>query len=105
MISFLEVIVFIAPQIIQVLKFTSGKLYTSARLICEAIGSPNPSVQWYKDNKLVINNNSDPSLLSINELDLNYRGFYHCEATSVINGIKNSVNSSMVLLNITGKMS
>ena len=85
------------------LKITSGKLYTSARVICEAIGSPNPSIKWYKDNRSVINNNSDPSLLSIRELDLNDRGFYHCEATSVINGIKKSVNSSMVLLNITGK--
>ena len=37
------------------------------------------------------------------ELTLSDRGFYHCEARNIINGMVMSVNSSEVLLNITGK--
>lgn len=94
--------VFIRPQIKKAPEITSGRLYTSVSLTCMAVGSPNPSIGWYKDNRPIITNNSDPSILSISELDLSDRGFYHCEATNIIHGVKVSVNSTAVLLNITG---
>ena len=66
------------PEIIESPRATAGQLYFLASLTCRAIGSPTPSIHWYKDNKLIANNNPDLSVLVFTELTLNDRGFYHC---------------------------
>ena len=91
----------VPPRITEPPKTTTGRLYSSASLTCKATGSPTPSILWYKDKRLIINNNTDPAVLSFTELNLSDRGFYHCEARNIIDGRKHSVNSSTVLLNIT----
>ena len=89
----------ISPQITQPPKNTSGNLYSTTNLTCKATGSP---ILWYKDDVLISNDNSDPSVLLFSELELTDRGFYHCEARSIIDGKTVFVVSSRVLLNITG---
>ena len=96
------VTVYILPKITQQPTNTSGNLYSTVNLTCRAIGNPIPTILWYKDNVLIPNDNNDPSVLMFSELNLNDRGFYHCEARSLIRGNIISVNSSSVLLNITG---
>ena len=92
----------VPPQITQPPQDTSGTIYSTVNLTCKATGSPIPTILWYKDNMLIPNDNTDVSVLLFPELDLNNRGFYHCEARSIINGNSMSVMSSRVLLNITG---
>ena len=82
---------------------TTGPLYSPANLTCRAISSPFPLILWFKDNKLIINKNTDLSVLMFTELTLSDRRFYHCKARNIINGTVMSVNSSKVLLNITCK--
>ena len=96
-----EVTVTLPPTITEIPKNISGKLYSSTILTCRAIGSPIPIILWYKDDKLIANHNSDPSILFFSELNINDRGFYHCQAKNTINQMIHSVNSSKVLLNIT----
>ena len=100
---FTGVTVKIRPEIIESPQATAGQLYSPASLTCRAIGSPTPSTHWYKDNKLIANNDPDLSMLVFTELILNDRGFYHCEARNIIDGKNISVNSSTILLNITSK--
>ena len=94
--------VYILPQITQPPKNTSVNLHSTTNLTCKATGSPIPAILWYKDNVLIFNDNTDASVLLFPELDLTDRGYYHCEARSVINGNYVSVISSRVLLNIAG---
>ena len=75
---FTGVTIKIGPEIIEPPQATAGRLYSPASLTCRAIGSPTPSIHWYKDNKLIANNNPDLSVLVFTELTLNDRGFYHC---------------------------
>ena len=89
------------PTITEFPMNVSGKLYSSTTLTCRAIGSPIPIILWYKDDKLIANENSDPSILFFSELNINDRGFYHCQAKNTIDKIVHLVNSSKVLLNIT----
>ena len=96
------VIVSIPPTITQPPVATSGKLHSTVNLTCRAIGNPIPTILWYKDNVLISNDNNDPSVLMLTELSLNDRGFYHCEARSIIDGHVVSVNSSSVILSISG---
>ena len=98
---YLEVINYITPIIIESPKDTTAGLYSSANLTCRATGSPAPTIHWYKDNRIIINKNSDPSVLTFTELDLSDRGFYHCVASNIVNGRTESVKSSVILLNIT----
>lgn len=91
----------VGPKIIEFHHPVTNQLYSSVSFTCKAIGSPAPSIHWYKDNKLI--NITDPSLLMFNDLSLKDRGVYHCEARSVINGVNVSVNTTKVLLNIEGK--
>ena len=79
-----------------------GELYESTSLTCRASGIPKPNIFWYKDNDLIPNTNSDPSVLLFDELNLDNRGFYYCVAESIINGIKESDKSMEVILNING---
>ena len=92
----------IPPLITQSPKHTSGNVYSTTNLTCRATRSPIPTILWYKNDVLISNENSDPSLLLFSELDLNDRGFYHCEARSVINGKNIFAVSSRILLTITG---
>ena len=101
--NIIGVIVAIRPIITEPPQTTTGRLYSQASLTCRAIGSPTPSIHWYKDSNLIINKNADPSVLVFTELTLNDRGFYHCEARNIIDGKNVSVNSLTVLLNITSK--
>ena len=101
--NIIGVVIAIRPVITEPPQTTAGRLYSQASLTCRATGSPIPSIHWYKDNKLIINKNTDPSVLVFTELTLNDRGFYHCEARNIIDGKNVSVNSSTVLLNITSK--
>ena len=94
--------VYILPQITQPPKNTSANLHSTTNLTCKATGSPIPTILWYKDNVLIFNDNTDASVLLFPELDLTDRGYYRCEARSVINGNYVSVISSRVLLNIAG---
>ena len=96
------VVVSIPPLITQSPKHTSGNVYSTTNLTCKATGSPIPTLLWYKDDVLIPNDNSDPSLLLFSELNLNDRGFYHYEARSVINGKNILAVSSRILLTITG---
>ena len=93
----------IRPEITEMPQAATGPLYSPANLTCRATGSPTPSIFWFKDNKLIINKNTDPSILIFTELTLSDRGFYHCEARNIIDGKVMSVNSPKVLLNITSK--
>ena len=96
------VTIYILPKITQQPTNTSGNLYSTVNLTCRATGNPIPTILWYKDNVLISNDNNDPSVLMFSELDLDDRGFYHCEARSLIRGNITSVNSSRVILNISG---
>ena len=92
------VTVYILPKITQQPTNTSRSLYSTVNLTCRATV---PTIMWYKDNVLIPNDNNNPSVLFF-ELNLKNRGFYHCEARSLIKGNIISVNSSQVILNITG---
>ena len=91
----------IPPTITQPPVATSGNLHSTVNLTCRATGNPIPSILWYKDNVLISNDNNNPSVLMFTELSLNDRGFYHCEARSIIDGHVTSVNSSSVILIIS----
>ena len=79
---------------------TTGELYQSTSLTCKASGNPTPHIIWYKDNDLISNTNSDPSVLLFDELNLDDRGFYRCKAITNCN-TKFAV-SDEVVLNIRG---
>ena len=96
------VTIYILPKITQQPTNTSGNLYSNVNLTCRATGNPIPTILWYKDNVLIPNDNNDPSILKFSELNLKDRGFYHCEARSLIRGNVTSVSSSRVILNIIG---
>lgn len=104
-INSVEVIITFPPQIIEFPKNISQKIYFSTNLTCRAVGLPLPVIEWYKDDRLVANDNIDQSVLLFPELSLNDRGFYYCQAKNTINGIIHLVNSSKVLLNITSTCS
>ena len=99
---YIVVVIYVLPEITQPPRNTSGNLYSTVNLTCRATGNPIPTILWYKDDVLITNDNNDPSVLMFTELNLNDRGFYHCEAKSIIRGNITSVNSSSVLLNISG---
>ena len=99
----LGVTISIVPVITESPQPLTGQLYSSISFTCTAIGSPTPLIHWYKDNEL-IKATDDPSVLYINDLVPNDRGFYHCEAVNIINGMHVSVNSSKVLFNMTSKI-
>ena len=99
---YIVVLIYILPEITKPPRNTSGNLYSTVNLTCRATGNPIPTILWYKDDVLITNDNNDPSVLMFTELNLNDRGFYHCEAKSIIRASITSVNSSSVLLNIFG---
>ena len=84
---------------------TTGELYHQIYLSCEVSGSPTPRVTWFKDGKMVTDGDSSIYQFTISELGLEERGFYHCEATSRVNGEMISVVSDIVIVNIRGTLS
>ena len=79
---------------------TIGELYQSTSLTCKASGNPSPHIIWYKDNVVIPNDDTDLSVLFFDELRLDDRGFYRCEA--IINCTTDSDVSEDVVLNIRG---
>ena len=92
--------VIIAPTIEVHPVATIGELYQSTSLTCKASGNPTPQIIWYKDNVAIPNTNSDPSVLLFDELNLDDRGFYRCEAITNCN--TEFAVSDEVVLNIRG---
>ena len=97
-----EILVYIPPTIEIHPVDTIGELYQSVSLTCTASGNPVPNIIWYKDYISIPKTNSNTSVLLLPELNLNDRGFYHCEAKSIINGKNESESSDILVLNIKG---
>ena len=62
---------------------TTGDLYGRVVLTCEASGTPQPRVTWFKDGREVTDRDQDEYSYVIRELSLSDRGFYQCQARSV----------------------
>lgn len=71
-------------------------LLTSINLTCGVSGSPQPEIQWFKDN-VPIEGERLPYLY-IEYVRISDRAFYHCEATNVIS----NDTSRPVVVNIRG---
>ena len=93
------VIITIPPTITMGPSDTTADLYGEVELTCVASGNPQPIIHWFKDGKRILMSNADPPMLLIEEMGLDYRGLYHCEATNTA-GKYVSVSS---LLNIKSK--
>lgn len=81
---------------------TTGEIDSSINLTCRAVGSPTPTILWYKDGQRIVNNNDDGSVLKIAVLRLEDRGYYHCVARALHDGVNYDKNSSQVLVKIEG---
>ena len=71
-------------------------IYSSVNLSCVVSGSPQPSIQWFKDNT-PLSGEVFPSFF-IESVDLNDRGVYHCEATNT----QGVARSAAAVINIVG---
>lgn len=71
-------------------------IYSPVNLTCVVSGSPQPSIQWYKDGAL-LPGEVYPSYF-IQSVEVDDRGVYHCEATNS----EGSVQSSGAVINILG---
>ena len=79
-------------------------LYGQLTLTCTVTGSPVPRVTWYKDGEVVSDGDANTNELTIVEMSLKDRGFYHCEATGrLLNGGSITLSSDTVVVNISGK--
>lgn len=95
---------FIRPKITTSPSDIQVSLYDTGKLTCTADGHPKPQIKWYKDGNRIPNNNIDVSELSIESVDLDDRGIYHCVATNFdSNGDEYSDKSDPVVLNIDSK--
>ena len=84
------------PVIIQGPQTAFVGIYGFVNLTCVASGSPQPTIQWYKDNAL-LQGEVFPSYV-IQSVELNDRGVYHCEATNDLG----TVRSQTAVVNILG---
>ena len=75
-------IITIPPTITKPPRESTVDLYSEVELTCEATGNPQPIIHWFKDGKRIFMSDADPPTLLIEEMDLNHRGLYHCEATN-----------------------
>ena len=71
-------------------------IYSSVNLSCIVSGSPQPSIQWYKDDA-PLQGQVYPSYY-IQSVELNDRGVYYCEAMNS----EGTVESSRAVINILG---
>ncbi len=87
-----------------------SNLYFPVNLTCEASGTPEPDITWYKDGEKIPDQRVP--FLYIPELQLEDRGFYHCVAENLIRmesdeGIITTMlmhdTSENVVVNIKGK--
>ena len=89
----------IAPTITKPPSDTTADMYGEVELPCVATGNPQPIIHWFKDGKRIFMSDADPPMLLIEEMGLDDRGWYHCEAINTI-GIDISVRS---VLNLKSK--
>ena len=76
------VIITIPPTITMGPSDTTADLYGEVELTCLATGNPQPVIHWFKDGKRFFTSNADPPMFLIEEMSLDNRGLYHCEATN-----------------------
>ena len=75
-------------------------LFSPVILECSAEGLPEPVIRWYRDKVFIEGSlGPSPSKYVIQEIRLEDRGNYHCEAS---NALGNAV-SKAVLVNIDSK--
>lgn len=91
------------PQITTPPQNVTGDLYGRLSLTCEVSGIPTPRVTWYKDGEMVDDGDPITNYFIINELGLDERGFYHCEAMSRVGGEIVTVVSDIAVVNIKGQ--
>lgn len=84
------------PVIVRGPQTTFVGIYSSVNLSCIVSGSPQPTIQWYKDDA-PLQGQVYPSYF-IQSVELNDRGVYHCEAMNS----EGSVESSRAVINILG---
>ena len=94
-----DVIIIIPPTITNPPSDATADLYGEVELSCVAIGNPQPIIHWFKDGKRIFMSDADPPTLVIEEMSLDDRGLYHCEAANTA-GKDVSVRS---LLNLKSK--
>ena len=71
-------------------------IYSSVNLSCIVSGSPQPSIQWYKDNAPL--QGQVYLAFYIQSVELSDRGVYHCVAMNS----EGTVESSRAVINILG---
>ena len=71
-------------------------IYSSVNLTCLVSGSPQPLIQWFKDNS-PLTGEVFP-FYHIQSVEVNDRGVYHCKATN----LEGSVESNGAVINILG---
>lgn len=94
--------IFVPPKITEHPQNLNLKLYERATLLCKATGNPQPRILWFKNGDSLKNDNSDQSELEFRYVELEDRGFYHCEARSIINGQNVSDRADQVIVYIEG---
>ena len=92
----LALTVLAAPSIERGPQTTFASIYSSVNLSCVVSGSPQPSVQWYKDNAPL--SGQVYPFYFIQSVELDDRGVYHCEGVNS----EGSVVSNPAVLNILG---
>lgn len=84
------------PTIDQGPQTTFVGIYSHVNLTCIVSGSPQPTIQWYKDD--VALPGEVFSSYFIESVELNDRGVFHCEATNTLGTAK----SSPAVINLVG---
>ena len=92
-----------APMIVDPPQNLTGDLYSRVTLSCTVTGNPQPRVTWYKDGQVVKDQDFNEYTFTIQELGLEDRGFYHCRAANVIDGVAQYASSYPAVVNIKGK--
>ena len=87
------------PAIINNPKTQKNELNSPVSLTCEAVGSPMPVIQWFKDGVQLRESGAVGNQYIISELGAADRGSYHCEAS---NGFGDPVKSSEAAILVTG---
>ena len=93
------VFIIIPPMITQPPSDTTADLYSQVQLTCGATGNPQPVIHWFKDGERVSTSEADPPTLLLEEMALNNRGLYHCEATNAAGKVVSDVS----VLNVKSK--
>ena len=89
-----DVVVRINPEISSPPVNTVASLYSTATLSCLATGNPRPVIHWFRNGERVSATSADSPTLLVEEMGLDDRGFYHCEAS---NPSGSSVSKAVIL--------